>query len=244
MTNILIVEKELNYCIELINIIIQNNRELRLSAIATTASDALNFIKSNWVDIILINAELFAKLDTKYIKNLNDSIIVLTDSKNEKLIKNYTFSYTTFNKEDDINILNIKINDLIINAQKPLTNKKLRTIIEKEILYLGYNPAYKGFNYLIETIFILSNLEEYSADNLSKDIYPIVAKKFNTSPSNIKYNIRNATEAMYYDCPESKLSNYLGFDISTKPKTKTIICAIENNIRKKTITVSNTSTNK
>lgn len=31
-------------------------------------------------------------------------------------------------------------------------------------------------NILIETLFLLINLEEYSEDNLSKNIYPIVEK--------------------------------------------------------------------
>lgn len=233
MIDILIIEKNLNYCIELINVITKNNKSLRINGITTTINDALNFIKNDCMDIILISAEFFIEPEAINLKKLKNSIIVLIDNKTEKLTKKYTYAYTTFNKKDNINILNTKINELIINTQNFCTDKKLRTLIENELLYLEYNPSYKGFNYLIETILLLNNLKEYSADNLSKDVYPLVAKKFNTTPLNVKYNIRNATEAMYYDCPENKLSTYLKFDISTKPKTKTVICTIENNIRKK-----------
>ena len=215
MLNILIVEKDLNYCIEIINIVIKNNEKLRLCGIATTIDDALNFIKEGSIDIILINESFLAKLETKRL---------------EKLKK---LTYITFSKKYDLETLNIKINKVMVNLRKNDRDKQLKTLIENELLYLGYNPKYKGFNYLIETIFILNNLDKYFSENLSKDIYPLVATKFNTSPDNVKDDIRNATEAMYYDCPESKLSEYLGFDISDIPKPKTVICAIENNIRKK-----------
>ena len=61
----------------------------------------------------------------------------------------------------------------------------------------------------------------------------MVAKKFKTTPLNVKYNIRNATEAMCYCCKQSKLQQYLGIDFEEIPKVKTIILVIGNNIHKK-----------
>lgn len=235
MENILIVEKDVNYCIDLINIIIKNHKELKLVGVATTVDDALNCIKNDCIDIILINAEMIKDIDIKYLKKYENSIIILTNSNTKFVCKYYTQSYQIINKQEDIGILNQKLNDLVLKNRKVYNVKDLREIIKDELIHLEYNQTYKGFDYLIETLFLLINLEEYSEDNLSKNIYPIVAKKFDTSPSNVKYNIRNATVTMYFDCPVDKLSNYLGFNVSSKkPKTKTIICIIENNIRKKT----------
>lgn len=233
MANILIVENDLSYCIELINVIVKNNRELRLSGIATTVNDALNFIKNDCIDIILINAQIIKEIDIKYLNKYKNSIIILIDNNTKFFSKYYIQTYQTINKKENIDILNKKLNELIIQSRNINDDKNLREIIKDELIYLEYNPSYKGFEYLIETIFLLSNLEGYSSNSLLKNIYPMVAKKFNTSPLNIKYDIRNATEMMCYKCRQSKLSNYLGFDTSDKPKTKTIICAIANNIRKK-----------
>lgn len=233
MINILIVEKDLNYSIKLMNNISQSNADVRLSGIATTITSALNIIKNDLIDIILINDEMMKKIKSPYLKKFKNSIIVLTDNTTTKFTQNDTYSYPTINKKDNVITLNKKINDIIIQTRNLYNTKDLRTLITDELTYLGYNPSYKGFQYLVETIYILNNLEDYYDDNLSRDIYPLVAEKFNTSPKNVKYNIRNAIEVMYFDCDENKLSTYLGLDISNKPKTKTMICAIENNIRKK-----------
>lgn len=227
MINILIVEKDFNYSRKIINMLSSKNNEIRFCGITTTITETLEFIKSNTIDIILIGSHIMQKTNPTYLNNIKNSIIILSNY--DEILSNTHYSFNSISKKDSISVLNNKINT-IVNQNKKIPNiDNLKKIIENELIYLHYNPAYKGFNYLVETILILNNLDDY---NLSKHIYPIVAEKFNTIPENVKYNIRNATEAMYYDCPLETLSAYLGFDISNKPGTKNIIFAVENNIRR------------
>ncbi len=90
--------------------------------------------------------------------------------------------------------------------------------------------SHKGTNYLafaIEYIIIHSNKE---FDNLEKDIYPKIGKKYKQSTHNIKSNINRATNFMYYECEVTKLKAYFKFYNDIKSKVKTIINTIINKI--------------
>lgn len=106
------------------------------------------------------------------------------------------------------------------------SEKYIKEKIVKELKILGYNIEYLGTKYLLETIYILSILKDYNDNNLEKDIYPIVAKKYGKTVHNIKCNIRNATEIMYYDNQEELIIEYLKDYKNSKIGTKIIILAI------------------
>lgn len=100
--------------------------------------------------------------------------------------------------------------------------------IEKELKKLNYNFSYKGTEYLVYSIIVAYNLNEDSYD-LEHEIYPIVAKEYNESINNIKCNITNATDKMYYDCEEKTLFEYI--NSNSKPGPKKIIYAVLQTIK-------------
>ncbi len=119
---------------------------------------------------------------------------------------------------------------------KTLTNRIvkediIKDKIKQELTKLNYNFSYKGTTYLIETIYILYLLDIDCDCILEKDIYPIVAQKFECSTNNIKCNITNSTDKMCYDCDEKKLLKYLGDYKFSKPGPKRIVFAILNKIK-------------
>ena len=67
---------------------------------------------------------------------------------------------------------------------------------------------------------------EGEAENLSKQIYPIIAKKYKKKVFSIKNNIIKATSYMYNECKIEILMKYFGYDIDYKPTPKTVIKAI------------------
>lgn len=106
--------------------------------------------------------------------------------------------------------------------------KKIKEIISCELRKIEYNFSYIGTKYLIEVICIIitNKITEYDLQN---DIYPILSKKYNTSVYNIKSDIRNATDKMYYDCEEKKLTEYMGHFL--KPTVKKVINSILKRLR-------------
>lgn len=115
----------------------------------------------------------------------------------------------------------------VINKNNNKTvEKRIKNKIKVELKKLEFKHSYNGTNYLIETIYILYTLKMYYNFNLEKDIYPIVVKKYGTSSNNIKNNIENAIEKMFYDCDEKILEDYIDDYDFSKPKPKMIIRAV------------------
>lgn len=104
----------------------------------------------------------------------------------------------------------------------------VKSKIIKELKKLNYNFSYKGTEYLVYSIIVAYNLKKDSYD-LQYEIYPIVAKKYDESINNIKCNITNATDKMYYDCEEKILFEYI--NCNSKPGPKKIIHTVLQKIK-------------
>ena len=99
-----------------------------------------------------------------------------------------------------------------------------------ELSYLKFNMSYKGTKYLAECIYLLYN-RELSKVNLSKEIYPILGKKYNTNSINIKCNIFQACNNSYFECEQDILEKYFNLPICAKPKTMELIIEIIRHIK-------------
>lgn len=117
-------------------------------------------------------------------------------------------------------------NNMIIEKNRKKSENEIKNKIESELKKIEYNFSYKGTEYLVETIYILYNIKKENLCeheyNFELEIYPIVAKKYNTSVNTVKCNIRNATDKMYYDCDEKILKEYLRDFEFSKPGAKRI----------------------
>lgn len=118
-------------------------------------------------------------------------------------------------REDVVQIMNDKYNET-----------KIKSKIEEELKKLEYNFSYKGTVYLVDAIYVLYNLKKSGEYNLGEDVYPIVAEHYNTVANNIKCNITNSTDKMFYDCEEKVLRAYLKEFSFTKPGPKKIMEAV------------------
>lgn len=105
----------------------------------------------------------------------------------------------------------------------------VETKIENELKKLRYKKSYKGTQYLIYTIYILYKMNNDGNCELKSEVYPIVAQKFNTSVNNIKCNIRNATDKMYYDCEQDIVVRYV--KTLQKPTPKIVIKSVLRRIK-------------
>ena len=122
-------------------------------------------------------------------------------------------------------VLNVKNNNI--------SNEKIMRNIKKELNYLGYISKYCGTKYLEEVIYILYNNE--NINNLQKEVYPIIASKYNKSVNTIKCNIITATSIMIDDCEERKLLKYLGYYEFSRPGPKQIAESVISKLRSKKI---------
>ncbi|MBR6472109.1 MAG: sporulation initiation factor Spo0A C-terminal domain-containing protein [Firmicutes bacterium] len=84
---------------------------------------------------------------------------------------------------------------------------------EKKVARLLYeltlSPSYKGYKYLKEAILMLCD-EDISYNSFTKNIYPLIAEKHNTTAQNIEKNIRFAIRKIYDSNTPEELEKYLG----------------------------------
>jgi len=77
----------------------------------------------------------------------------------------------------------------------------------KKVKDLGIEPRYLGFYYIIEILDILINEEKY-VKSFSKEIYPMVAKKYNKNVSSIERNIRSVINKYWNNSLKENLSEF------------------------------------
>ncbi len=111
--------------------------------------------------------------------------------------------------------------------------EKEHTILKKidiELNHLHFNFSYNGTKYLKECIYELYIKNELDFENLSKNIYPIIAKKHHKSANNIHTNIKQSVQSMCCDCDENTINSYFNNTFFVKPTVKEIIFTILNKL--------------
>ena len=238
MLNLLIVDDDIYYCKKLINNMSQSNFKIKLAYLATNEKEALNIINNGSIniDIVILSLDIITE-PNKFLpsvsstrnKKMEYSLIVLYNRTYELANANNT-TYKYINKYDDINVLLCALSDLI-NAKTPDADTILvRKKIQAELEFIGYNLSYNGSRYLEETIFQLYIKRELYIDNLVKDVYPIIAKKYKKTINTVKCDIIRATDIMYCECNVDKLKKYFNFYSDTKPKPKLVAFTVLNKL--------------
>lgn len=239
MYNMLIIDDNIFFVKKLVNIIGNSIENIRIYSVATNGFEAINMLQRKDIDIVLLDLKMpningleilnsFSEEQKKHYKHS----IILVSGELELIVKarNNAAVYGYINKASNISELIDKVNEIIEEKNNDFEENNLIRKITNEVQYLGYNLSYKGTTYLIETIIYMIKNMNTNYDNLNKSIYPILAKKYKKSITNIKCNISKATDIMYYECEKNKLNEYFKFYSDCKPKPKLVMSTIVNKI--------------
>lgn len=240
MLNILLIEDDTTQATNIINYISSKRSNVRLYNISTTGNDALCVIKSQKIDLIILDIGL---------PDISGLDIVNEISKNElTYYKQSIIVYSSYNDYLNILIKNPYIFDFIykLNGLPKLLDAIDRFIADRndlnnmsnvkeqvysELSSLNFNLSYNGTTYLADCIIELYKRQNSFCSNLNKYIYPILAQRYNTSTNTIKCDITRAVKLMYYDSPEDKVKEYFSYTYCVKPKVKEVIFTILNKIK-------------
>lgn len=83
-----------------------------------------------------------------------------------------------------------------------------RAKIEDTLLAMGVPAGIKGFNYIADAIEIFD--ERGTNISITKELYPAIAKKNNTTPSRTERAIRHAFEVVRYKGNKEAVRKYIG----------------------------------
>lgn len=240
MLNMLIVDDNMIYVKMLISTILKREENIKLIDIANNGEEALKILKESPVDIILLDL-IMPKLDGRKLLNilentnsfkLRQSVIVITgDSSAIGEVTSKTIVYDYLIKPFSTDLLMKKINNLVKEKNVIQKDVNLDKKILNELLKLGYNKTHLETNYIKDCIKI--DLIKYhgEAENITKQIYPILSAKYKKPIFSIKNNIIKATDYMYNEGEMNKTMQYFKFDFDCKPTPKTVIKTVLENVK-------------
>lgn len=240
MVNVIVIEDNFYYSKNLINILSATNSKMRVFQISIDGREALEILKNqeNAIDIILLDLklpyysgiEILNYIEENQLTKYKNSIIVIS-SEIELLVKvrNNPYLYSYVNKISGYENALKEINKLVEIKEHEKSSVEYRVC--DELKKLHYNFSYVGTRYLVETILLMYNNNNWENAKLEKEVYPIISKKYKKTVNNIKTNILNATDLMYYDCEYKVLNEYFKISDDEKPTPKTVISTIMNKIK-------------
>lgn len=183
--------------------------DIDLVGVAHNGYDGLELIEKTQPDVVILDS-VMPELDgiglLKRITKLNieklPDIIFIADYATDHLIKGAIacgISYILYRRSD--------IAEIIDRCRMAVeTTKKMESSKEPErvaaelttsyIQTIGIPANVKGYHFLREAILIVAE-NPMRGSGITKDLYPEVAKRFNTTASKVERNIRNAIEIAF-----------------------------------------------
>lgn len=170
----------------------------------SSTNSALDYIKSNHTDIVITdlvlpNSDGFQLIEQ--LKSLPDcpKIIVTTAIFDDNFVKRaFSLGIDYYMvKPIDLNLLDSRINDVMtLKPNRPIKNKQLDEKISNIFITVGIPAHIKGYQFLREAIKMAVDNPEI-INSITKQLYPSIAERFETSSSKVERAIRHAIEVAW-----------------------------------------------
>lgn len=202
---------------------------------------ANDYLLTNDYDVLITDLLLPNKDGLSIIKNLRENkieknIIVLTGYNSLDMIKQvslYNINYFML-KPFNINDLEYQIINMNQNTNVILNkDKELQSSISTLLHSLGVPSHIKGYEYIREGIGLMYNNPSLLGA-ITKEMYPEIAVKYNTTSSRVERAIRHAIEVSWnrgdYDLMEEVFGHSVDYD-RAKPTNSEFIATLADKLR-------------
>ena len=213
-----------------------NDGERGLELIKTRQSDYDVII----LDLIMPKKDGLSILEAMRKEQIDKKVIVLTSYNAQEMIRRvseYGISYFILNPFE-LSDLERRIEDcadskIYMNASIDIYHNNLQISITKILHELGIPSHIKGYQYIREGISILYERPEVIG-GITKELYPDIAKKFNTTVSRVERAIRHAIEVSWnrgdWDLMEEIFGHSVDID-KAKPTNSEFIVTVADKLR-------------
>ena len=166
--------------------------------------EGLNYILNNYnnIDVIIMDI-ILPKLDGLFIlselesRNINKSVIISTSFKDDRVMDEANQYGIDYYMLKPINFMGLEKRILSINFNKSNNNLYSQEAIITDLLHnLGIPSHIRGYQYIKEGILIVYKFGN-RISYITKDVYPDIANKFNTTASRVERAIRHAIEVSW-----------------------------------------------
>lgn len=227
MNKVLIYSNDLSF-LKGLNNYISNIKNLEIQMCTSLSLLKENLEKISYILVIIDTNNDMEAINYKYLSNLQiNNIVLLYDSLDnieESVISDKKFILKERSLENVKALLSYDSSDenesfLVLYTKKRILN---------EIKGLKFEVTNIGVQYLIDCILLIKCND--ALYNLEKDIYPIVAKKYNVTSNKVKWNIYSCINNMSRNNSMERINRYLGFSYNRTPTPKVLIFTIVNKI--------------
>lgn len=227
MNKVLIYSNDLSF-LKGLNNYISNIKNLEIQMCTSLSLLKENLEKISYILVIIDTNNDMEAINYKYLSNLQINNIVLLydtlDNIDERVIEDKKFILKEKSLENVKALLSYDSSDendsfLVLYTKKRILN---------EIKGLKFEVTNIGVQYLIDCILLIKCND--ALYNLEKDIYPIVAKKYNVTSNKVKWNIYSCINNMSRNNSMERINRYLGFSYNRTPTPKVLIFTIVNKI--------------
>lgn len=237
MINISIADDNTNLVDLIFKEIVRKNGNFRLADYTYDGKNTLNSILQYHPDVIILDLQM-PKLDgisiIKYLSSIKKEYspyIIVISSIQEYINKIYNTKevYAIIDKGVGFTRISNNINMYLNEINKEINDNQIYEKIRNELKKFNINTSNKGTDYLIDSILLSYNKEDL---NLCNDIYPILSKKYQVNPMNIKWNLEKNIKSMKRYTDNEIITKYFHIDSRSNLTIKTVIKTITNNIKK------------
>ncbi|MCD8391437.1 MAG: sporulation transcription factor Spo0A [Firmicutes bacterium] len=229
---------------------ISGKQNLNVAAVVPDGEVAYDFIVKNEPDVIILDLVLSKADGISVIKKINSSalkkrpIIIVHSAvlKKETIeaVMNVGADYYILKPQPFENIVNVicelaKVNpaDLPPKAITGATENDLEKTVTEFIHELGVPAHIKGYQYIRTAIMmVVKNMDLLNF--ITKQLYPDIAKKYNTTASRVERAIRHSIEVAWSRGKPETMNEIFGYTIHTskgKPTNSEFIAMVADRIR-------------
>ncbi|MDR0879877.1 MAG: sporulation transcription factor Spo0A [Clostridioides sp.] len=256
---IVLADDNKDFC-QVLNEYLCNEEDIEVLGIAKDGIEALDLVKKTQPDLLVLDIIMphldglgvLEKLNTMDIQKL-PKVIVLSAVGQDKITQNAInlgADYYIVKPFDFVVFIN-RIRELVSNRSVKMEQRhsfessqmsrgdfvknsgNIETEITNIIHEIGVPAHIKGYLYLREAIkMVIENVELLGA--VTKELYPSIAKKFNTTPSRVERAIRHAIEVAWSRGKVDTINQLFGYTVHNtkgKPTNSEFIAMISDKLR-------------
>jgi len=232
--------------IEMIKEYSSNHQNIEIVLSANNGEDGIKIIdtRRNEYDVIVLDL-LMPKKDGVYVleqmkeKNINKPVIVLTSFDAADMIRrvsSFGINYYIL-KPFELSDLEKRIIECQENTNETKTfdiqHNNLQLSITKILHELGIPSHIKGYQYIRESIILLYNRPEIIG-GITKELYPEIASKYNTTVSRVERAIRHAIEVSWNRGDWNLMEEIFGHSVDidkAKPTNSEFVVTVADKLR-------------
>lgn len=233
--------------IEMIRDYFKNSQNIVVTLEAVDGLQGINLIENNQddydivlLDLVMPKKDGIAVLNYMQEHGINKKVIVLTSYNSQDIIRQIAelgASYIML-KPFELSDLELKIKDVAKDKTSSgvsldLFQNSLQVSITKTLHELGVPSHIKGYQYLREGITIVY-LHPEIVGGITKELYPMIAEKYNSTTSRVERSIRHAIEVSWNRGNWELMEEIFGHSVDidkAKPTNSEFIVTIADRLR-------------